>query len=150
MRQDCKYFESRSYPNGDTVRKCDLDLAPEAPWRCPDDCAKYTRRLADVNWSYGSLVTPETPAEPESLGEDDSIAALLDAAEDIINDAVPGTLADLEEERAKRNTKGLGRLRRGKGDGVEKGSQPPGGRARKSKGDGLGERLRQRYRDGRR
>ena len=84
MRQDCKYFESRSYPNGDTVRKCDLDLAPEAPWRCPADCAKYTRRLADVNWSYGSLVTPETPAEPESLGEDDSIAALLDAAEDII------------------------------------------------------------------
>jgi len=150
MRQDCKYFESRSYPNGDTVRKCDLDLAPEAPWRCPDDCAKYTRRLADVNWSYGSLVTPETPAEPESLGEDDSIAALLDAAEDIINDAVPGTLADLEEERAKRNTKGLGRLRRGKGDGVEKGSQPPGGRTRKSKGDGLGERLRKRYRDGRR
>ena len=107
MRQDCKYFESRSYPNGDTVRKCDLDLAPEAPWRCPDDC-EYTRRLADVNWSYGSLVTPETPAEPESLGEDDSIAALLDAAEDIINDAVPGTLADLEEERAKRNKKGLG------------------------------------------
>jgi len=150
MRQDCKYFESRSYPNGDTVRKCDLDLAPEAPWRCPADCAKYTRRLADVNWSYGSLVTPETPAEPESLGEDDSIAALLDAAEDIINDAVPGTLADLEEERAKRNTKGLGRLRRGKGDGVEKGSQPPGGRTRKSKGDGLGERLRKRYRDGRR
>ena len=150
MRQDCKHFESRSYPNGDTVRKCDLDLAPEAPWRCPDDCAKYTRRLADVNWSYGSLVTPETPAEPESLGEDDSIAALLDAAEDIINDAVPGTLADLEEERAKRNTKGLGRLRRGKGDGVEKGSQPPGGRTRRSKGDGLGERLRKRYRDGRR
>ena len=128
MRQDCKYFESRSYPNGDTVRKCDLDLAPEAPWRCPDDCAKYTRRLADVNWSYGSLVTPETPAEPESLGEDDSIAALLDAAEDIINDAVPGTLADLEEERAKRNKKGLGRLRRAKGDGVRKGSQPPGAR----------------------
>jgi hypothetical protein len=150
MRQDCKYFESRSYPNGDTVRKCDLDLAPEAPWRCPADCAKYTRRLADVNWSYGSLVTPETPAEPESLGEDDSIAALLDAAEDIINDAVPGTLADLKEERAKRKKKGLGRLRCGKGDGVEKGSQPPEGRARKSKGDSLGERLRKRYRDGRR
>ena len=116
----------------------------------PGRLRKYTRRLADVNWSYGSLVTPETPAEPESLGEDDSIAALLDAAEDIINDAVPGTLADLEEERATRKKKGLGRLRRGKGDGVEKGSQPPGGRARKSKGDGLGERLRKRYRDGRR
>ena len=77
-------------------------------------------------------------------------AALRDAAEDIINDAVPGTLADLEEERAKRNKKGLGRLRRAKGDGVNKGSQPPGGRTRKPKGDGLGERLRKRYRDGRR
>ena len=30
MRTECKNFESRSYPNGDTVRKCDLDLAPEA------------------------------------------------------------------------------------------------------------------------
>ena len=35
MRQDCKNFESRTYPNGETVRKCNLDLAPEAPWRCP-------------------------------------------------------------------------------------------------------------------
>ncbi len=150
MRQDCKYFESRSYPNGDTVRKCDLDLAPEAPWRCPDDCAKYTRRLADVNWSYGRLVTPETPAEPESLGEDDSIAALLDAAEDIINDAVPGTLADLEEERANRKKKGLRGLRRAKGDGAPKSSPRPGSRSHKPKGKGMGERLRKRYRDGRR
>lgn len=150
MRQDCKYFESRSYPNGDTVRKCDLDLAPEAPWRCPDDCPKFTRRLADVNWSYGSLVTPETPAEPESLGDDDSIAALLDAAEDIINDAVPGTLADLEVERAKRSKKGLGRLRRKKGDDTSNLSTPPGATPPKSKGEGFGERFRKRYRDGRR
>ena len=64
MREECKYFESRTYPNGETVRKCDLDLAPEAPWRCPDDCPKYTRRLADVNWSHGSIVTPPTPDEP--------------------------------------------------------------------------------------
>ena len=102
MRQDCKYFESRTYPNGETVRKCDLDLAPEAPWRCPDDCPKYTRRLADVNWSYGSLVTPETPPEPESLGTDDSIASLLDAAEDIVNAAAPDLIAEVEAERRKR------------------------------------------------
>ncbi len=152
MRQDCKYFESRSYPNGDTVRKCDLDLAPEAPWRCPADCPKYTPRMADVNWSHGSLVTPETPPEPKSLGDDDSIAALLDAAEDIINDAVPSTLADLEEERRKRRKKGLGRFKRGAG-----GSPPSGtrsGRAPKPKdskesGEGFGERFRRRYRDGR-
>ena len=151
MRQDCKFFESRTYPNGDTVRKCDLDLAPEAPWRCPADCPKYTRRMADVNWAHGSLVTPETPPEPESLGEDDSIAALLDAAEDIINDAVPGTLADLEEERRKRQKKGIGRLKRNKGDapggpGAPRGPQrkPP-----KGSGEGFGERFRRRYREGR-
>ena len=139
MRQDCKFFESRSYPNGDTVRKCDLDLAPEAPWRCPDDCPKYTRRMADVNWSHGSLVTPETPAEPESLGEDDSIAALLDAAEDIINEAVPGTLADLDAERRKREG---GRIRRA-AKGRSKGPKPP-----KSSGESLADRLRRRYREG--
>jgi hypothetical protein len=102
MRQDCKYFESRSYPNGDTVRKCDLDLAPQAPWRCPADCPKFTRRLVDVNWKHGTLVTPETPAEPPGLDDDDgSIAALLDAAEDIVNAAGPTLMADVEAERAR-------------------------------------------------
>ena len=61
MREECKFFESRTYANGETVRKCDLDLAPEAPWRCPSDCAAYTPRLADVNWRHGSLITPPTP-----------------------------------------------------------------------------------------
>ena len=55
MRTECKHFESRSYPNGDTVRKCNLDLAPDAPWRCPENCARYERRLADAAWTHGSL-----------------------------------------------------------------------------------------------
>jgi len=101
MRESCKFFESRTYPNGDTVRKCDLDLAPEAPWRCPEDCAAFQPRLADVNWAHGTLVTPPPPAEPEGLGEDDSIAALLDEAEDVVNAAGPKVLADLEAERRK-------------------------------------------------
>lgn len=147
MRQDCKYFESRTYANGDTVRKCDLDLAPEAPWRCPADCPKYTRRMADVNWAHGSLVTPETPEEPASLGEDDSIAALLDAAEDIINDAAPSVLADLEDERRKRAKKGLGRFGRGKAQGNNGGGK--GKRARKTSKEGLSDKLKRRYREGR-
>ena len=144
MRQDCKYFESRTYPNGETVRKCDLDLAPEAPWRCPDDCPKYTRRLADVNWSYGSLVTPETPPEPESLGSDESIGDLLDAAEDIVNAAAPDVIAEVEAERRKRRgsrSRARGGKSRGKGKGKGKGKSGP------SSG-GLGERFRRRYRDG--
>ena len=126
MRQDCKYFESRSYPNGDTVRKCDLDLAPEAPWRCPEDCPSYTRRMVDVNWSHGTLVTPATPDEPASLGEDDSIAALLDAAEDIVNEAGPRVMADLEREASKR------RFLKGRGKGGKPGK--PGKKKRRRKG----------------
>lgn len=104
MREDCKQFESRSYPNGDTVRKCNLDLAPEAPWRCPSDCASYERRRVDVNWSYGTLVTPPTPEAPKSLQADDdgSIAALLDEAEDIVNQAGPAILAEMEAEQLKK------------------------------------------------
>jgi len=118
MREDCLNFESRSYPNGETVRKCNLDLAPEAPWRCPDECTSFTRRRVDVNWSYGSLVTPKTPEEPEGLGSDDSIAAILDAAEDIVNEAGPRVMADLESERSGRSpfrrlrAKGRGKRRR--------------------------------------
>lgn len=125
MREDCKHFESRSYPNGDTVRKCNLDLAPEAPWRCPDDCPSFTKRRLDVNWSHGSLVTPETPDEPAGLGDDDSIAALLDAAEDIINEAGPRVMADLDAEKAKKER---WRLKRGGRAGGKSGRK---GRRRK-------------------
>lgn len=61
--------------------------------------------MADVNWAHGSLVTPPTPAEPESLGSDESIAALLDEAEEIVRSAGPSVIADLEAERAKRSKK---------------------------------------------
>ena len=109
MRQDCKFFESRTYPNGETVRKCDLDLAPEAPWRCPADCQAFQRRLADVNWQHGTLVTPATPAEPPGLDErGDDIAALLDAAEDIVNAVGPQVLAEVEAERARAESAGGG------------------------------------------
>ena len=110
MRQDCKYFESRTYANGETVRKCDLDLAPEAPWRCPDDCPKFTRRLADVDWVHGTLVTPPTPDEPQGEG----IAQLLDEAEDIVNSVGPDVLAEVEAEREQQRQaeqrRGIGRF----------------------------------------
>jgi hypothetical protein len=105
MRQDCKQFESRTYANGETVRKCNLDLAPEAPWRCPDDCSRYERRLADVDWKYGTLVTPATPDEPTGEG----IAELLDEAEDIVNLAGPDILAEVQAEQRRRDeSKGVG------------------------------------------
>ena len=99
MRTECKHFESRSYPNGDTVRKCNLDLAPDAPWRCPEACPRYERRLADAAWTHGTLVPPPTPPEPSSL-DDGSAAALLDQAEDILNEAGARIRAEVEVERA--------------------------------------------------
>jgi hypothetical protein len=101
MREECKQFESRTYRNGETVRKCNLDLAPEAPWRCPDDCPRYERRMADVNWAHGSIVTPPTPAAPEGQ----AIAELLDAAEEIVNAAGPSILAELHAEQARQESR---------------------------------------------
>ncbi|MCP3938129.1 MAG: hypothetical protein GY708_22510 [Actinomycetia bacterium] len=105
MRTNCHQYESRSYPNGDTVRKCDLDLAPEAPWRCPDDCPKYEPRQLDAGWVHGSLVLNSFADEPSSLGEDDSIAALLDEAEEIVNSVGPQILAEVEAERRAKSGK---------------------------------------------
>lgn len=108
MREGCKYFESRTYANGETVRKCDLDLAPEAPWRCPDGCSSYEPRLADVNWQHGSLITPPTPPEPEGQ----NIAALLDEAEDIVNAVVPKVRAEVDAEAGKSERGFFSRFRR--------------------------------------
>ena len=107
MREECKQYESRSYANGETVRKCNLDLAPEAPWRCPENCPSYERRLVDVDWQHGSLIISPTPPEPEAEG----IAELLDAAEDIVNAVGPEVLAELAAEEKKAN-RPLGRLKR--------------------------------------
>ena len=111
MRVECKHYESRTYRNGETVRKCDLDLAPEAPWRCPADCPKFERRLADVAWSYGTAVAPPTPDEPASVtAGDDSVAALLDEAEEILNSAGPSILAEVRAEQAERGGPGWKRF----------------------------------------
>ena len=91
MRTDCRHYESRTYSTGEVVRKCRLDLAPEAPWRCPDDCPMFELRRIDVAWDYGTLRSGTQAPEPEPEGE--SVAALLDAAEEIVNAAAPDMIA---------------------------------------------------------
>jgi len=100
MRTDCRHYESRTYSSGEAVRRCILDLAPEAPWNCPADCPRYERRMFDAGWQYGSLTKgmEPSPAEPEVAMNAD-IAALLDEAEDIVNAAG----ADLLAKEAKRS-----------------------------------------------
>ena len=121
MREDCKHYESRTYSSGEVVRMCRLDLAPEAPWRCPVDCPKFERRMIDAGWTHGTLVPGKVPKEPEEPREE--LAAILDAAEDIINEVGPSILAEVQEEREraaggarwwKRRPKGKGKGRRGK------------------------------------
>lgn len=98
MRQDCRHYESRTYASGEMVRKCRLDLAPEAPWRCPEDCPSFSRRTFDAGWQVGSLgEAAGTKAPTEPMGED--VAALLDAAEDIVNAAAPDIIAEFEQPK---------------------------------------------------
>jgi hypothetical protein len=99
MREECKHFQSRSYNTGEVVRFCELDLAPEAPWRCPDGCPSYSRRLADVGWVHGSLVEPAIEDEPGPGGED--VVRLLEEASDIVDAVMPQTVADVEREERK-------------------------------------------------
>ncbi len=117
MRTDCKHYESRTYGGGETVRKCKLDLAPEAPWQCPADCSGYQRRLVDAGWAYGSLASAmgDAPPEPE-VSVDADIAALLDAAEDIVNVAGADLVAEFkardEKSKARRFKKQSKRKRK--------------------------------------
>lgn len=112
MRKECRHYQSRTYPSGEVARWCALDLAPEAPWRCPDGCESYSPRTADVAWSYGSLVPRPTPEEPDLIAEGDEAAALLDQAENIVGMAGPAIVADVraERERAGRDSF-IGRIR---------------------------------------
>jgi hypothetical protein len=100
MRTDCRHYDSRTYTSGEVVRKCRLDLAPEAPWRCPEDCPSFELRRNDVGWQYGSLASAVSTPEPAPPTADDaSIASLLDEAEEIVNSAAPGILADFDKKK---------------------------------------------------
>lgn len=99
MNEECINYQSRTYPSGEVARYCRLDLAPEAPWRCPQSCPSYRRRMADVGWVHGSLIEPPVEDEPASGPE---VIALLADAEAVIDAVAPQVLADqLKEDRKK-------------------------------------------------
>jgi hypothetical protein len=110
MREGCKHFQSRSYDSGEVVRFCELDLAPEAPWRCPDPCSSFAPRMIDVGWVPGSLVRPPVEDEPSLDGPD--VVRLLEEASDIVDAVVPETVAEVEkEERTNERGRRWGRRR---------------------------------------
>jgi len=110
MREECRHYQSRTYTSGEVARFCVLDLAPEAPWRCPVDCPRYERRLADVGWVHGSLVEPPLEDEPDVPAEEAS--RLLSQAEGIVNEIAPGVLADVRAEDVRAERRADRRTRR--------------------------------------
>ena len=113
MREDCCHYETRTYDDDrEVARFCTLGLAPEQPWRCPDNCARYERILMiGRDFQMGALAdTPEVEEEPE--GDAADIAALLADAETIVGAAEEEVLHDLRGRKKRRWWQ-----RRGRGDG---------------------------------
>jgi hypothetical protein len=100
MREDCRHFQSRTYDTGEVARFCVLNLAPEAPWRCPENCPQYQRDIIDRSFTVGSLARPPVEQEPDEAPGD--IAAILDEADAIVTAAGPEILAEVEAERNSR------------------------------------------------
>jgi hypothetical protein len=94
MREDCRHFESRTYEGGEVARFCVLDLAPEAPWRCPENCAAYERSVIDSTFETTELSRPPVEAEPDDSADD--IEAVLADAEAIVQDAEPEAIREVE------------------------------------------------------
>lgn len=101
MNEQCKHYQSRTYDNGEAARYCALNLAPKAPWECPDPCASYAPRLVDVGWSHGSLIpkavepapTSDAQAMEQVLGDAEAIVAAATAAIAEERAAQPGRVA---------------------------------------------------------
>lgn len=100
MREECKHFQSRTYSSGEVARFCILDLAPEAPWRCPADCKAFEPRLADVGWVHGSLVEPPLEEEPPAPVE--GMVAILESAESIVSAIAPEAVREARADDARR------------------------------------------------
>jgi hypothetical protein len=115
MREDCRHFQSRTYDTGEVARFCVLNLAPEAPWRCPADCASYQRDIIDATFEVGSLARPPVEEEPDEPPGD--VVTLLDEADSIVTAAGPEILAEIEADRQGRRWWQVWRRRGDDGDG---------------------------------
>ncbi len=100
MREDCRHYQSRTYESGEVARFCVLDMAPDAPWRCPDNCPVYERRLADAGWTHGSLVEPAVEDEPGGVPAADA-ADVLESAEEIVDTVAPEAFSEARDRERK-------------------------------------------------
>ena len=104
MREDCAHYESRTYDDdGEVARFCTLGLAPEAPWRCPENCASYERIvMIGSDFDAGSL-SDTAPVEDEPDAPTDDIVDVLADAEAIVDAAEPAVIADIDAHQPKQS-----------------------------------------------
>jgi hypothetical protein len=99
MREDCRHFESRVYDSGEVARFCVLGLAPEQPWKCPEDCAHYERSLIDSSFETTALARPVVEDEPDDTP--DNIEGVLADAEAIVEHEEFAALSEIEATERK-------------------------------------------------
>ncbi len=101
MRKNCKHYFRRTITSGGVVEACAIDVAPDAPERCPQSCPMFEKRnLSTAGFVYGSLapkIEDGTSAEPDT-GE----MAVLDDLREFV-DGIGGDI--VREEEAKRKKK---------------------------------------------
>jgi hypothetical protein len=100
MRENCRHFESREEDDGETARFCTLDLAPEAPWRCPAECSRFEFSVNDGTFETSSLEQRVVEDEPD--GDPEDIAELLRDAETIVAESEPGVIAEPHQAPTRR------------------------------------------------
>lgn len=115
MNEDCRHFESRTYDDGEVARYCVLGLAPEAPWRCPENCAHYELSIIDPTFVAGSLRGSRVEDEPQASPDD--VEGVLADAEAIVEHAEPDAIREVEETQLAKGRRWWQRKKRRPPDG---------------------------------
>ena len=111
MREDCRHYQSRTYASGEVARFCVLDMAPDAPWRCPDNCPSTSGASPTPEWTHGKLVEPPLEPEPSDVPAADA-ADLLENAEEIVSAVAPEAIEEARKrERKEERRSGRRRFR---------------------------------------
>jgi hypothetical protein len=61
----------------------------------------YTKRMADIGWQRGTLIEPKLESRPEQIDSKDA-DAVLDAAEELVNEVGPQVISDFNKKKDKR------------------------------------------------
>ena len=98
MRTDCRHYKRRTSAAREVVEGCRLDAAPDAPYRCPENCPLFEEvKVSRAGWQVGSLGTPEPTANVQPVTRDDD--GLFDTLE---SEFSPDLVAEIEDQERRR------------------------------------------------